>query len=400
MYTTRSASSTKRLVKFRVTMALLSGLRIVDFSRLLPGAVLTQLLADMGADVIKIERPEKGDDIRRAGPATHGTSAIHLFLDRGKRSVALDLGSAEGHRAAVAIVATADAVIESFRPGRAAELGLSYEALSEGNAKLVYCSLNGYGDSGPRARVAGHDLNYCAYAGMLDFAGWEGEGPRAPGVQVADVAGGTIGAVGLLAALLSCSRTGEGARIEVALADVALWTIGIHVSSYLAGGPQGPRSGDLNGRWPCYDIYECADGRFIAVAALEPKFWTVLVDALDKPDLAARQFDSDLTAELRELLRSRPQAHWLSRLEGIDSCVAPVRRFDELTDDEQFATNHMFIEAPAGSGRIKQVGTPLRSAAIARPSRSAAVVVGEHTAEVLAECGISLGAVSAARYVP
>ncbi len=272
-------------------MGLLSGIRIVDFSRLLPGAALTQLLADMGADVIKIERPGAGDDIRRAGPEMNGSSAVHLFLDRGKRSVALDLKTASGVAAAVRIAATADAVVESFRPGAADQLGLSYEALSEHNPKLVYVSLNGYGDTGPRSLAAGHDLNYCAYAGILDFSGWEQDGPRPSGAQVADVTGGTLGAVGLLAAVLSASRTGRGARISVALADAALWTVGIHVSAFLAGGPQGSRSGDLNGGLPCYDVYECADGRYIAVGALEPKFWQALVHGLNRPDLAERQYD-------------------------------------------------------------------------------------------------------------
>jgi crotonobetainyl-CoA:carnitine CoA-transferase CaiB-like acyl-CoA transferase len=292
--------------------------------------------------------------------------------------------------AATAIVATADAVVESFRPGTAAALGLSFDALREANRKLVYCSLSGYGDGGPRSQAAGHDLNYAAYAGILDFGGWEAEGPRTPGAQVADVTGGTVGAVGLLAALVAAGRTGEGARIEVALADVALWTIGIHVSSYLAGGAQGPRSGDLNGGLACYDIYECADGRFIAVGALEPRFWATLVEGLGRPDLAERQYDDGATGELRELFRSRSLAGWLSSLEGYDACVAPVRRFDELTADEQFVHNRMFIETPAGTGRVTQVGMPLRSPAIAEPGRSAPIVVGEHTGEVLEECGVEV----------
>jgi alpha-methylacyl-CoA racemase len=367
-------------------MGLLSGIRIVDFSRLLPGAAMTQLLADMGADVIKIERPGAGDDIRRAGPMTHGSSAVHLFLDRGKRSVALDLKTPEGVRAAVKIAGTADAVVESFRPGAADQMGLSYEALSEHNPKLVYVSLNGYGDSGPRSLEAGHDLDYCAYAGILDFGAWEQDGPRPAGVQVADVTGGTLGAVGLLAAVLSASRSGGGTRISVALADAALWTVGIHVSAFLAGGPQGPRSGDLNGGLPCYDVYECADGRHIAVGALEPKFWQELIRGLNRPDLAAHQYDSAATDSLRDLFRSQPLAHWIETLDGADACVAPVQRFEEVMADAQFAANGTFIEAPAGSGRITQVAAPFRSPAIGDPRRSAPIAVGEHTAEVLAEC--------------
>jgi crotonobetainyl-CoA:carnitine CoA-transferase CaiB-like acyl-CoA transferase len=346
----------------------------------------------MGADVIKIERPGSGDDIRRAGPRANGSSAVHLFLDRGKRSVALDLKTSEGASAARRIAATADAVVESFRPGTADQLGLGYEALCEENPKLVYCSLNGYGEQGPRAAAAGHDLDYCAYAGILDFGGWDAEGPRAPGVQVADITGGTLGAVGLLAALTSAARTGQGTRINVALADAALWTIGIHISSFLAGGPQGPRSSDLNGRWPCYEVYECADGRFLAVGALEPKFWAALVAALDRTDLAGRQFDEEAVPELRALFRSRALADWVSLLEPADACVAPVQRFEEVLDDEQFRAGGAFIEVPAGSGHLTQVAIPLRSDAIEDPARSAPVEVGAHTAEVLAECGIDLEA--------
>jgi alpha-methylacyl-CoA racemase len=374
-------------------MGLLSGLRIVDFSRLLPGAAMTQLLADMGADVIKIERPGAGDDIRRAGPTTHGSSAVHLFLDRGKRSVALDLKTAEGIAAAVKIAGTADAVVESFRPGAADQMGLSYEVLSEHNQRLVYLSLNGYGDFGPRSLDAGHDLDYCAYAGILDFGGWAQDGPRPAGVQVADLTGATVGAVGLLAAVLSASRTGQGTRLSVALADAALWTVGIHVSAFLAGGPQGPRSSDLNGGLPCYDVYECADGRHIAVGALEPKFWQALVHGLNRPDLAAGQYDSAASDSLRELFRSRPLADWIETLDGADACVAPVQRFEEVLADPQFAANGTFIEAPAGSGRITQVAAPFRSSAIGGPERSAPIAVGEHTAEVLAECGVDPGGV-------
>ena len=146
-----------------------------------------------------------------------------------------------------------------------------------------------------------------------------------------------------------------------------MWTVGIHVSAFLAGGPQGPRSGDLNGGLPCYDVYECGDGRHIAVGALEPKFWHALVQGLNRPDLAARQYDGAATAELRELFGSRPLAHWIATLKGIDACVAPVQRFDELCADPQFAANGAFIEAPAGSGRITQVATPFRSQAIDGP---------------------------------
>ena len=318
---------------------------------------------------------------------------MHLFLDRGKRSVALDLKTPSGVTAAVGIAATADAVVESFRPGAADQLGLSYQALSEHNPKLVYVSLNGYGDAGPRSDAAGHDLDYCAYAGVLDFGGWEQDGPRPSGAQVADITGGALGAVGLLAAVLSASRTGRGTRISVALADAALWTVGIHVSAFMAGGPQGPRSGDLNGGLACYDVYECGDGRYIAVGALEPRFWDALVRGLNRPELAERQYDGSATAELRELFRSEPLAHWIATLEGCEACVAPVQRFDELAGDPQFAANGTFVEAPAGSGRITQVAIPFRSPAIDGPQRSAPIEVGEHTAEVLAECGIDSAAV-------
>jgi crotonobetainyl-CoA:carnitine CoA-transferase CaiB-like acyl-CoA transferase len=371
-------------------VGLLAGVRVADFTRLLPGAALTQLLADLGADVVKIERPGSGDDIRRAGPVAHGSSAVHLFLDRGKRSVAIDLKTRAGRDAATAIACHADAVVESFRPGGAGALGLDWETLHARNPKLVYVSLNGYGDGGPRAALAGHDINYCAYAGLLDFGGWSEEGPRVSGAQTADITGGTLGAVGLLAALLSAQRTGEGTRVTVALADAALWTIGIHVSGFIAdGAPQGPRSGALNGGWPCYDVYRCADGRHLAVGALEPHFWQALLDGVGRPDLLERQFDRTARVELELLFATRSAAAWIDDLAGSDACVALVQHFDEVVSDPQFHASGMFVEVALPGGTIGQVGTPLRSPAIEAPRASAPLLVGAHTAEVLRECGVA-----------
>lgn len=362
-------------------MAPLHGLKVLDLSRLLPGGALTQLLADLGADVIKVERPGLGDDARRAPPTVGDSSPTHAFLDRGKRSVALDLKTDEGRAAVRRLASWCQVVVESFRPGVADRLGIGYEQLRTINHAIVYCSVNGYGASGPRAAVAGHDINFCAYAGLYDNSGPPTDLRQLGGAQLADITGGLLGAVGVLAAVRRADATGIGEHVEVALADAALWALGIHVSTSLGGGAAGPAATATNGAYPCYQLYRCGDGRGIAVGALESQFWARLVERLRRPDLLQRQFDPSAIGELAAIFSTRPLQAWLAEFEGTDACVGPVQSFAEAVSDPQFRARAMIVEMD-GAVRSSQVGCPIKLASGPTPLRPAPATVGAHDAEV------------------
>ncbi|MFB8388291.1 CaiB/BaiF CoA transferase family protein [Microbacterium sp. NPDC055910] len=368
----------------------LEGLTVVDLSRMLPVGVLSQMLADLGARVIKIERPGTGEEAREyGGRLPGGASAGHAFIDRGKESVAVDLKHPHGLEIVRALVGRSDAVLESFRPGVAERLGVGYEQLRAVNERLVYCSVNGYGSGGPRDGDPSHDLNYLAYSGALHFSGSADGGPQLSGIQSADLIGGLAGAVGLLAALWSVRGGGPGAKVEVGLADAALWAMGMHVSSWLADGrSHAPASTAVTGAVPSYGVYRCADGRYLAVAALEPQFWAEFVDAAGRPDLLARRTDPAAIGEVADLVASRDLAAWVQLLEGRETCVTPVQTFAEALVDPQFQARGMFVPVP-GSPDALQVGSPIRMARPWTPGRAAHPVVGGDAESILSELELS-----------
>ena len=265
----------------------LAGIRVLDLTRLLPGPLCTLHLADLGADVIKIEDPTVGDYARGAGSGTeHAPSAYFLCVNRNKRGLCLDLTQAAGREVFYDLAKTAHVVIESFRPGVVGRLGIDYESIRNINPRIVYCAITGYGQTGPYRDRAGHDLNYCAYAGVSDQIGVRNGPPVVPNIQLADIAGGTLTAVmGILAALLDAERNGAGRYVDVAMADGALATAIIPLAGYLDYGKVAPRGADmLSGGLPCYGVYETADHRHMAIAAPEDKFWRALCNALQRPD--------------------------------------------------------------------------------------------------------------------
>ncbi|MDQ8043912.1 MAG: CaiB/BaiF CoA-transferase family protein [Solirubrobacteraceae bacterium] len=362
----------------------LDGVRVLDLSRMLPGAALTRLLADLGATIIKVERPGAGDEIRADGTPVEGTTGTHAFLDRGKQSVALDLKEPEAVATVLRLAATCDAVVESFRPGVADRLGVGYDALRAVNPAIVFCSVNGYGTGGPLERAAGHDLGYIARAGVLNLGGTRADGPGISGAQLADTTGGALGAVGLLAALLRAQRTGQGDHIEVALADAALWAVGIHAANAFAGGADGPESSALNGAAACYRVYRCADGLDLSVGALEARFWAQFVDVVGDDSWLERRFDATLIPAVAARIAERPRAEWLDLLAGLDVCVEPVLTFAEVAEDEQFASRGMVVRGPAGEPRL---GSPIRTGAPVPDLPGANPVVGGDTADVLGALG-------------
>ncbi len=306
-------------------MAPLEGLTVLDLTRLLPGAVATQYLADHGANVIKIEQPGAGDYARTLSPA------VFARTNAGKKSVAIDLKHPEGKRVLENMVATADVFAEGFRPGVMQRLGLDYEALRQTNKRLIYVSLTGYGQTGPYADLAGHDINYIALGGLLNL-----NLPVIPGVQIGDLVGGSMQTViGVLMALQSRERSGVGQHVDVSMTAGVQSLLEIPLAEYERTSREPQASCEmLSGRYACYNVYEAKDGRWLAVGALEGKFWANLCKQLDCMDLIHLQFDDarqpELKARLTKIFATQDGDTWFHQLRQIDCCVTPVRTIAEV----------------------------------------------------------------------
>lgn len=371
----------------------LDGIRVLDLSRLLPGPFLTMVLADLGADVVKVEDPRVGDYMRQFPPAKGGISGRYLAVNRGKRSIALDLKAAAGREALLRMAARADVVVESFRPGVMDKLGVGYAALSAANPGIVVCSISGFGQTGPYVERAGHDLGYIALAGVLAMGGSAGGAPMMPGVQIADLAGGALwGATAILAALVGKMRTGRGAHLDISMTEGALALVTAELGNLEC--ERHPTRGveTLNGGLACYGVYRTADDRYLAVGALEPKFWVALNQAVGRaPNIAelieppARQ--DAIRGELAAIFASKPASEWVQILAAYDCCVELVTELDELPDHPLHQAREVFftIDGGPGVGPIRQVRTPLGTPRNPSPPPRH----GEHTQAVLAEYGFT-----------
>lgn len=319
-----------------MTNSLLQGVRVLDLSRLLPGPFCTLYLAQLGAEVIKIEEPDGGDYARGLSPD------MFDLINRGKASVTLDLRQADDVARFKQLVETADVVIESFRPGVMKKLGCDYDTLKAINPRLVYAALTGYGQTGPYAKLPGHDMNYRGYAGELEQTGHGDSGPAVGNFQVADLAGGALTcAVGILAALLGARASGTGSLVDVGMMDGTLALQIMTLSSLRLFGKTMPRGGDmLSGTVPNYNIYRCADGRYVACGALEFKFFTQVCMAANRPDLLQLQpapgvAGEPLRAALTELFASQPRDYWTEKMAHLDTCVTPILDMAEVLENEQ-----------------------------------------------------------------
>ncbi len=372
----------------------LAGVRVLDLTRLLPGGYCTLLLADLGADVIKVEEPGRGDYIRWTPPLVDGVSAAHRALNRGKRSITLNLKAPGAADVLLRLAAGADALIEGFRPGVMDRLGVGFAVLSEANPRLVYAAITGYGQDGPYADRAGHDIDYVGYGGVLSMTGPPGGGPpELPGVQVGDLGGGgMLGAIGVLAALVEARVSGRGRFVDVSMLDGVVSWLSVHAGSFLASGVEpAPGVAPLGGGLACYRVYRTRDGRYLSVGALEPKFWETLCASLGVDELTGRQFDPppgqiEVAARLQAVFATDDRDAWLERLQGIDACVAPVNSVGEALEDPHVRARRMVAEIdgePVGPGPAIKVSGFEPRALIGAPG------LGEHTDGVLREAGFS-----------
>ncbi|MGE5139235.1 MAG: CaiB/BaiF CoA transferase family protein [Rudaea sp.] len=326
-------------------MNCLEGIRVLDLSRLLPGPYATQMMANLGAEVIKVERPPQGDYMRMIGPMmeigegerAEMMSAVFAQVNRGKQSIALDFSSRRGRQVLLRLVQTADVLVESFRPGALDRRGLGYEATRLVNPRLVYCSLSGYGVNGPLQDRAGHDANYMALAGVLNLNANFGATPSLFPLQVADLAGGVTAAFRILAALVERDRTGQGRHLELALFDTAVdWMRTIVGAFFFAEGRNPDRGAlPLTGLYPCYHIYPTSDGGYMSLGALEANFWRGFCEALGRDDLIDRQFDGDLIVEMNDIFRSRSRDEWVEFARSADVCLEPLLQVSETLQHPQ-----------------------------------------------------------------
>ena len=378
----------------------LDDLTVLDCSRLLPGPYATQLLADLGATVVKIEEPGRGDYARSMAPiGESGYGEIFEAVNRGKRSVSLDLTDEIAREAFYELVGTADVVFETFRPGVAERLGIDYETLTEYNADLIYVSLSGFGGTGPNVNRVGHDLNYAGLTGLLDMTRPDEESkPTIPGYPMVDMASGLFAAFGIVSALLARERgAGDGDEggtyLDIAMTDTMLSFAQVFAGGAFAGRIPRPGKTVLTGEFPCYDVYRTADDRYLTVAALEPKFWRALCDTVERPELVENHLSDDpairdaVRETLQAVFETRTMDEWVAEFDGVDAAVGGVYTVTEAFDREQTAARGMIVRSDDFPPRI---GFPMADAADSSvPTRLPDL--GEDTASVLRDAGVSDG---------
>lgn len=378
-------------------MRLLSGIRVLDLTRLLPGAYCTQMLADFGAEIIKVEQPGSGDYWRWSPPTVETQGTQFLALNRGKRSVTINLKSPEGKEAFFKLCETADIVLEGFRPGVMARLGLSNDALQARNPRLVICSMTGFGQEGPWAKVAAHDLNYLGMAGLLELTIGRTDAPSPTGIPLGDIGGGALMAlVGILAALNHRTATGEGHVVDVSVLDGLLSWSGFLASRWNAPGQEDVAVPfDAPFDRPFYTIYETSDGRHMITGAYEEKFWSTLCRVMGHPEWEDRQWATGAEEqEIRDAFtaefRTKTQSEWIEIFSRHEACVTPVHSLREALESDHAKSRGSVItvEDPV-EGSLRFVGNPVRIDGAAQNADTAAPRLGEDTDQLLTEIGYS-----------
>jgi crotonobetainyl-CoA:carnitine CoA-transferase CaiB-like acyl-CoA transferase len=375
----------------------LSDIRVLDLSRLLPGGFCSLLLADFGADVLKVEDTGMGDYLRWSPPGYEGAdesarSAFFLALNRGKRSIRLNLKDEAGRAVLLKLVQEHDVLLESFRPGVMDRLGVGYERLSQENPGLVYCAVTGYGQDGPYTARSGHDMNYLGLNGLLGLTGEAGGPPVQSAGQIADLGGGALtAAFGILAALRERERSGLGQLVDVSMLDGSLAWLALVAAKHLCDG-ETPARGDLElaGGLICYRPYACSDG-WVTLGALEPKFWQAWCRGVGREDLVERQFErpgSDAHAEVERIFLERSRAEWHAFAEEHDCCLEPVLDLHEALDSELVRAREMVVELDQpGADGVRLLGVPVKLSRTPGAPAGPGPALGEHTRDVLVGLG-------------
>ncbi|GAA5525223.1 acetyl-CoA:oxalate CoA-transferase [Microbulbifer aestuariivivens] len=376
----------------------LAGLRILDFSTLLPGPYATMLMADMGADVLRIESPQRPDMLRAlppyVGAGGEQVSAAHATINRNKRSLALNLKDPRAGDIVRRLLAEYDVIVEQFRPGVMDKLGLGYTTLQKTREDLIYCSITGYGQSGPLKQRAGHDINYLALSGLASYSGRADSGPSLSGTQVADIAGGSHHAVmAILAAVYQRQASGRGSHIDISMTDCAFALNAISGANTLAGGTPPALGQELLNGGSYYDYYQTADGRYLSVGSLEPQFALRFFEGIGKPQWAERLMADEpagiLKADIAAVIASRTLQQWVRIFAEVDACVEPVLDFQEAADSALTRERAMVCQVALGNGEsVAQVNTPFCFDG-QKPARHApGATLGQHSREVLLELGL------------
>lgn len=372
-------------------MQALTGIRVLDMSRLLPGPYCTMLLADFGAEVIKIEEPGKGDYSRSFPPFLKDFGYWHLQLNRNKQSVVLDLKSEEGKNIFLELIKTADVVVESYRPGVLKKLGVDYEAAAKVNPKIIYCSLSGYGSKGPLAHKADHDLGYLSLAGVTAMSGEADGAPAIPGVLMADMNAALSAGMSIMIALRHAALTGQGQEIDISLFNVAMNLMPGAASLFFGSGFVAERGNNwLTGAYANYNIYATADGRYVSVGCLEKKFWRNLCMGLGKEELIDMIDDESNHPYLKEQLaaafKQKTMREWEEFFADKDACLTPVLNFKEAVESEQVQANEMVLNVRDDElGEYQQLGFAMKLSKTPAQLNKRAPRLGEDTEKILAQ---------------
>lgn len=383
------------------TTAPLSGIRVVDLSRLLPAPLATTYLADLGADVIKVENTASPDPIRYYPPFVSDQSVYYWALNRNKRSLALPLRTAAGIAALHRLVATADIVVDSFRAGVLQQMGIDYATISQQQARIIYVSVTGYGQTGSYSTLAGHDLNYAGIAALLDVLRPPNSPPQLPTLQFADVVGGSYQALNAcLLALFARERTGKGSYTDVAMIDGTLPLLTIPFA--IAQATQHPHEAQqylqmLAGALPNYHIYRCSDERYVVLAALEPKFWQNFCQAIEQPQWVERLLvdNTALHHDLCSLFASQAQAYWLQLNAAADCCISPLNTLGDLANDPYLQQRQAIVTHHYQQQPLSSFAYPLHNSSYHTTTTAAAPTLGQHNQALLTELGYTAAQIQA-----
>jgi crotonobetainyl-CoA:carnitine CoA-transferase CaiB-like acyl-CoA transferase len=375
----------------------LKGITVIDLSRLLPGGYCSMMLGDFGAEVIKVEEPGRGDYIRSIPPYQEDQSAFFSAVNRNKKSLILDLKNPEGKATFLRLVPTADVVLESFRPGVVDRLGIDYQSVAMVNPRVIYCSISAFGQSGPLRDRVGHDINCLALSGFLSITGIRGASPILPGIPISDYASAAMAIIAILLALIERQTSGKGQYCDISMLDTMTSWMGLHLMKYLVDGIlPGPQDSMFNGALACNNVYETRDRRFIALGAVEEKFWTLFCGLIGRPDLIRLQqrelqVQEKVKEELAQVFREKTLAEWLEMLEDKGICFSPVLNLQETLNLPQLQARGMFQPIQTQEEEvIPQVGFPIKLSHTPATYQKIPPMMGQDSRDVLERAGFSL----------